>query len=514
MSGQLKIFQYTNGEDSFQTYIDLLGDDNGIENIERSNRKIIPIYVDYNGINFRNILNYYRNNSYGTITNKVLQHDLERLPIAINCESMIVNVEGHRYEVGVRTLKMIPYFRGLINFGFQTQKKNNETSLIDRDHLYFRYLISFLRNPFGNLSEHRLSMIPQEEFAFYGLPLNRLFGKKDYISLIQTNQFQRTNNKDDDMPEILEYIYTRRLLTNKYVIQKFNYVPNLGRLCECTINMDNHKSRISNIYLYVKLNEPHLMKTLYPIRFIEIINDKGKSIVKYPMDVIQKLQEKPFNLYEKNVPDLAQGLELIKIDILNKKIFPRSLTVRVFFEELMSIVTLETSFLVVKYEESSLDKKSDEDEKILLPGYYSYDIFMDPKIKEIVIKDSLSIDSIFLIIYFDYFNDLIDMGPNLSVKLLFDQEEVCLIRNQENMQTQIKNFQNYDPCFWVIDLSEIIKRVYCERMPDPNFYFDNRLEYEYEVKIGNLPTKIMENINQKTLRCSKFTLDLKNDTII
>jgi hypothetical protein len=532
MTSRDQIFEYTNGETNFRTYIDLQNNSTEDDRSERTE----PIYVDYDKTNFRRILNYYRSYSKDCISNNGLKWDLERLSVAINCESMIVNVEGKRYKVGLPTLKKIPYFRALINFRSQMDDTKNETELIDRDHISFREIVSCLRNPHGNLSEFKFSYIPIEEFDYYGFPSN-LFTKKPIKikNLILNKENPKLSTKRREMEELLNDIIIGRCenVSKVYKRQIFNNIPELGKLCDCNIKMSNHNESISEIYLYLKFAQVITDKNWNPIKYIEIMNSEGEVLVRYEGDVIAILQGSPFNLYQKNVDNLNH--RLIKIDIGNKRIFTKSLIVSVLFqdkpfrytlEEHAESTKIEESYLVVKYEESGLDLKSEN--KLIVPSQHGIESIY-PGDKSVKIKYLNSMDSIILIIYVEriieylgiYRNQgrmkwkgIIQTNPDLSVKVLVDKEEVCKITKNENKNNQINNFGWYDPRFLVIDLTEIRKKLYFKNQM--NLEILSKLDFDYLIDFGDFPNKTdidMGKIIWDSWSCNYFTLDVQYDII-
>jgi len=95
-----------------------------------------------------------------------------------------LNVGGKKFETSLSTLKLLPYFMGLVRFyGDDTWSTPETPYFIDRDPKIFRHILNFLRNP-----EYKYPDKYIDELEFYGCNIKEI---KEQISEIKKESILR-----------------------------------------------------------------------------------------------------------------------------------------------------------------------------------------------------------------------------------------------------------------------------------------------------------------------------------
>jgi len=444
------MYFFYNGEEIFQTNLQLvtLNKENNHGRTKES-----AIYVDYDTENFQRILNIYRKIKIN-LNDSILSHDLDRMDKAINCDYKKINVQGKHYTVGVETLKSIPYVKGLLNF--------NEM-FIDRDPNLFKKIISYIRNP--NIILKKTDQL-LEEFDFYCIKEIPMFPLFDY-------RFKNiiTKKRNSDSSEILNAILinNQKYLDDNHIYQfsEDNCKMEDDKQVQIHLSIPGMNAKINKFYLYLRQN-----KKVNMINSIAL-SQNNKKISNYEGISIELLED--IHLLEKNqwIYDKLTGkyhmlfkldwninrnLEEtnfitthfnLRVDIEFKKSPEAEMTVIDFGSCWAKMKKLEKTFYHKSFSKPVAKLLSDHSLTSTFSSKYIVDNFL--------VNPRLGIPLLF--IFFDEVKTqcidhriIREIKNDLTIDLMnIYGKKIFRIDYNYNIKAQMKNFNNYNPKYWIVD---------------------------------------------------------------
>lgn len=162
---------YSNGIATFESSVDFIKikyDISGVNNDTIAIGRISqnPIFVDYAEKDFHELISHYMGEK---IESDMLEHNINRIDEAIDCESKTFNFRGTKITISVNLLMKMEYFKSMMSGRFTI----NDNPFIDKNPLYFMEIIDILRK-YPYLSEIPLYILEELKFYQFSVNLNEL----------------------------------------------------------------------------------------------------------------------------------------------------------------------------------------------------------------------------------------------------------------------------------------------------------------------------------------------------